>query len=435
MAEFTREAVIELSAYLGEPEWMLRRRLEAFEIYESLPIPTIRDEAWRRTNIRRLKLDRIGPSLNGAGHLPEMPTKVSRRLMEVPAGGELVQVDGITRSYNLSDTLQEQGVIFCDMHQAVQEHGDLVQAHFMTRAVQPEEGKFAALHAAFWRGGTFLYVPAGVKAAAPLHTSLWSASGKTFTHTLVVIDTGAEAVFSDEYGSAESKEQFLHNGVVELIVGDQASLTYVSLQEFGNNMWQFTHERARVGRDARLDWIMSIMGTGLSKQFQTVELDDRGGWARMSGLFFGDGRQHFDLDTQQNHNAADTTSDLLYKGAMKHKARSVWQGMIKALPGAQRIDGFQANRNLLLESSARADSIPGLEIEADDVRCTHASTIGKLDEEEIFYLMSRGIEREVALRMVVQGFFDPIMQRIPFEGVRERIADRVIEKVGSLDEA
>ena len=434
MTEFTRDTVKQLSKHLQEPEWMLARRLEAFDLYEQMPMPTVRDEAWRRTNIRRLRLDQIGPSLNGAGQVAEMPPRISRRLMEVPAGGELVQVDGVNRSYEISAELQAQGVIFCDMHTAVQQHGELVKKYFMTCAVRPEEGKFAALHGAFWRGGTFLFVPKNVKAAAPLHTSLWSASGKTFTHTLVVLESGAEAIFSDEYGSAESREQFLHNGAVELLVGDGANLVYVSLQEFGDNMWQFTHERARVGRDARLDWIMSIMGTGLSKQFQTVELDERGGWARMSGLFFGDKRQHFDLDTQQNHNAADTVSDLLYKGAMKHKARSVWQGMIKALPDAQRIDGFQANRNLLLESSARADSIPGLEIEADDVRCTHASTIGKLDEEEIFYLMSRGIEREMALRMVVQGFFDPIMQRIPFEGVRQRIAERIIEKVGSLGE-
>jgi Fe-S cluster assembly protein SufD len=172
------------------------------------------------------------------------------------------------------------------------------------------------------------------------------------------------------------------------------------------------------------------MGSRLAKVFQTVELDGQGSWARMSGLFFGDRRQHFDLDTQQNHNAPDTVSDLLYKGALKNRARSVWQGMIKAQKGSQRIDGFQANRNLILERTARADSIPGLEIEADDVRCTHASTIGRLDDTEVFYLMSRGIEREMAIRMLVEGFFDPVMQRIPFEGVRQRIAERVIEKVG-----
>jgi Fe-S cluster assembly protein SufD len=150
----------------------------------------------------------------------------------------------------------------------------------------------------------------------------------------------------------------------------------------------------------------------------------------MSGLFFANRRQHFDLDTQQNHNAPDTVSDLLYKGALKDKARSVWQGMIKALPHSQRIDGFQANRNLLLEDTARADSIPGLEIEADDVRCTHASTVGQIDELEVFYLMSRGIPRDKAVEMVVEGFFAPVMERIPIEGVRNRISSRIIEKVG-----
>ncbi len=430
---FTKEAVEKLSAHLGEPDWMLQKRLEAFALLEGMSLPTTEEEAWRRTNIRRLKLDKIGPSVNGSGS-QEMPSRVTNQLTETPAGGEIVQVDGDTLSYSVSDELKAQGVIYCDMTTAVNEHPELVKKYFMKQAVPASDGYFAALHGAFWRGGSFLYVPRNVQMAAPVHTSTWNASGKTFSHTLVVLETGAEAVFSDEFGSETGKGQYLHNGAVELIVGDNASLTYVSIQEFGDNMWQFTHERGRVGRDGKLDWIMSIMGTGLMKAFQTMELDQPGGWGRMSGLFFGDKRQHFDLDTQQNHNAPNTDSDLLYKGAMKHQARSVWQGMIKSKKEAQKTNGFQANRNLLLESSARADSIPGLEIEADDVACTHASTVGKVDEEELFYLMSRGIPRELALRIIVQGFFDPIMQRIPFEGVQQRIAEQVIEKVGSLVE-
>jgi Fe-S cluster assembly protein SufD len=218
--------------------------------------------------------------------------------------------------------------------------------------------------------------------------------------------------------------------VVEIIVGRNASLTYVSLQDFGDDVWQFNHERARIGRDARLDWVSSYMGGRLVKSFQSVELDGQGSWARMSGLFFANGRQHFDLDTQQNHNAPDTTSDLLYKGGLNDRARTVWQGMIKARKDSQRIDGFQANRNLLLSKAARADSIPGLEIEADDVRCTHASTVGQIDPQHVFYLMSRGIPEHKAIEMVVQGFFAPVMERIPFEGVRERIAARILDKVG-----
>jgi Fe-S cluster assembly protein SufD len=342
----------------------------------------------------------------------------------------LVQVDGVTQSYQISDELKEQGVIFCDMDTAVREHPELVQKYFMSEVVTVEEGKFAALHGAMWRGGTFLYVPVNVEAAAPMHSALWAVGGKTYPHTLVILDRGAKATLIDEYASETTKEQAFHNGVIELIVGDEASLTYVSLQDFGTNVWQFNHERGRVGKDARLDWVISVMGTRLVKNFQTVELDGRGSFARMSGLFFANKRQHFDLDTQQNHNAPDTVSDLLYKGALKDKARSVWQGLIKAQKDSQRIDGFQANRNLLLEKTARADSIPGLEIEADDVRCTHASTVGQIDEQEVFYLMSRGIPRDTAVKMVVEGFFAPVMARIPIEGVRDRIAARIIEKVG-----
>ena len=429
---YSREAVERLSESLNEPQWMKQLRLEAWETFSRLPMPTTQDEPWRRTDLRRLKLSKLGPSLNGHGPLAssDVPGYLGEQLTEDKVGGVLLQVDGKAIKYEVSDALKEQGVIFCDMHSAVREYPELVRKHFMTRGVHASEGKFAAMHGAFWRGGTFLYVPKNVKAAAPLHSALWSRSGRTYTHTLVVLDDGAEATFIDEYASETGKEPAIHNGAVELLVGDNASLLYASLQDFGTNLWLFTHERARTGRDAKIDWITSMMGTRLTKAFQTVELDEPGGWARMSGLFFSNGRQHFDLDTQQNHNAGDTVSDLLYKGALKEHSRTVWQGMIKALPGSQRIDGFQANRNLVLDRAARADSIPGLEIEADDVRCTHASTIGQLDETEIFYLMSRGIPRDTAMRMVVQGFFDPVMQRIPIEGVRERIAQRILEKVG-----
>ncbi len=431
MTTFTKDAVKKLSASLNEPDWMLEFRLKAFAVYEATPMPTTKDEAWRRTNLRLLTFDEIGPSINGAAATSAViPSYLGEQLTTDKAGGNLLQIDGVTQKYDLSAELKAQGVIFCDMHTAVSEHPELVKQYFMTKGVKVTEGKFAALHGAFWRGGTFLYAPKNVKADAPLHTVLWSENGRTFTHTLVVLETGAEAIFMDEYASANGEAQGFHNGVVELLVGDNASLVYAGLQDFGQNVWQFNHERGRVGRDGKLDWVTSIMGTRLTKVFQTLELDQPGSWGRMSGIFFTNGRQHLDLDTEQIHNASDTVSDLLYKGALREKSRVVWQGMIKALPGSQRIDGFQANRNLMLDKSARADSIPGLEIEADDVRCTHASAVGKLDEEELFYLMSRGIPRKTAVEMSVQGFFDPLMRRIPYEGIRDRVFGRIVEKIG-----
>jgi Fe-S cluster assembly protein SufD len=195
-------------------------------------------------------------------------------------------------------------------------------------------------------------------------------------------------------------------------------------------VWNFTHERVRVGQNSKVDWIFVAQGTHLTKNFSEIDLDEPGAVGKMSGYYFSDGEQHLDHDTQQNHNAPNTTSDLLFKGALKDKSRSVWQGMIYVAPGAQKTDGYQANRNLVLSRQARADSIPGLEIMADDVRCTHGATVGRLEEEHIFYLMTRGMSRREAERLVVDGFFDPILQRIPFEGVRERLKRSIEAKMG-----
>jgi Fe-S cluster assembly protein SufD len=212
-------------------------------------------------------------------------------------------------------------------------------------------------------------------------------------------------------------------------VGEGSNLRFIELQSWGDRVWNFSHERAILKRDAKLDWIFGALGSQLTKNFSEINLEGEGGEARMSGFYFTDDEQHLDHDTQQNHKAANTTSDLLFKGALEEKSRSVWQGMIYVAPGAQQTDGFQANRNLVLSKEARADSIPGLEIMADDVRCTHASTIGKIDDEELFYLLSRGISEKDARQIIVEGFFDPIMQRIPFDGVRARFKKAIVEKM------
>ena len=222
----------------------------------------------------------------------------------------------------------------------------------------------------------------------------------------------------------------MNAAIVEGYVGKNANLTFVELQSLGENVYNFTHERVRVARDGHVDWIYGALGTRLTKTFADLDLEGEGSNGRMSGFFFTDGRQHLDLDTQQNHHAAHTTSDLLFKGALSEDSRSVWQGMIYVAPGAQKTDGYQANRNLVLDKSARADSIPGLEILADDVRCTHGATIGKIDDDHMFYLQSRGIEKHEAERLIVEGFFTPVMDRIPYEGVRNRLMDAIRIKLG-----
>jgi Fe-S cluster assembly protein SufD len=247
---------------------------------------------------------------------------------------------------------------------------------------------------------------------------------------IVYLEEQSSATYLHEYASPTEEEQTMHAGIVEIYVGKAAHLRFVEFQSWGEHVWSFSHERARVDRDATLDWIFGAIGTHLTKNFTELDLIGDGSTGRMSGFYFTDGNQHLDHDTQQNHHAPHTTSDLLFKGALKDHSRSVWQGMIYVAPGAQKTDGYQSNPNLLLDTSARADSIPGLEIMADDVRCTHGATVGKIDPTEVFYLNSRGIPTDVAERLIVEGFFDPIMQRIPFEGVRERLQQAIIDKLG-----
>jgi Fe-S cluster assembly protein SufD len=298
------------------------------------------------------------------------------------------------------------------------------------KTVPVEDGKFAALAATLADSGLLVYVPKGVRLDLPLHSVAWLDRLAHFSRVVIVLDDGASATVVHEIASPNGlTAQALHAGTVEVRVGKGAHLTFVELQSLGSNVWNFTHERVRVERDGKIDWIFSAVGSHLTKNFSEIDLDGDGAVGKMSGFYFADGEQHLDHDTQQNHNAPHTTSDLLFKGALRGTSRSVWQGMIYVAPGAQKTDGYQANRNLVLSRGARADSIPGLEILADDVRCTHGATVGQLDEEQIFYLLTRGLPRAEAEKVVVDGFFDPVLQRIPFEGVRDRLKRSIEAKM------
>jgi len=428
---YTQADVEALSQENNEPQWLLEARLSAWELYEDLPMPTLSDEDWRRTDYRHIRwdeADKIIPA-NGAS-VDAVPQTHREPLLGDREGGTMVFVDGKLVYHNLADELQQLGVIFTDLRTACQQHEDLVRPNLMTRAVLPTDGKFAALHAALWTHGVFVYVPRNKVAELPLHVVMYNThSGASLGHVLVMLDENSQATVQVEYASAPAEQQSAYIGATELLVGDAANLTYVALQNWNRTTYEFSHQRARIGRDASLDWINGTMGGKLIKAYLELDIDGLGGNGRMSGFFFADENQHFDLDTQQNHNAPLTTSDLLFKGAGKDQARTVWQGMIKSLPQMQKIDGYQACRNLMLSDDVRMDGIPGLEIEADDVACSHAATFGTLEEEPIFYLMSRGITRPQAELMVIDGFFDELLQRIPFERVRDRLQESIEAKI------
>jgi len=431
---FNREMVPALAPGSDLPEFIRSYRERGWDAFQKLPLPTTTEEAWRRTDLRALEAGSFQlPGTNGVVEaLPEPRAELLRPLADSEHGGQIILLPGNRSRVDLAPELAAKGVIFTDLATAEREHPEVLQ-RIMGQVVRPDEGKFAGLAASMSQSGVLVYVPRGVVVEEPLHSIFWGPGSRLgyFSHLMVYLDEGASLTYVHESASDTEKEgQTLHAGILELFVGPGANLRFVELQSWGEHVWNFTHARARVERDGNLDWIFGAIGSRLTKNFTDLDLVGSGASGRVSGFYFTDGIQHMDLDTQQNHLAPHTTSDLLYKGALKDHSRSVWQGMIYVAPGAQKTDGYQANRNLALSPNARADSIPGLEILADDVRCTHGATVGKIDPDHVFYLRSRGIPYEQAERLIVEGFFDPIMQRIPFEGVRSRFQDAILHKMG-----
>jgi len=405
-------------------------RSRAWAAFNRQSIPDVTQEAWRRTDLRLLPAASFRiPAASEIKNQPPVPDELTSPLLAGQHGGQVVlRPGGVTA--DLDPSLAQQGVVFTDLANAQHRYPEIVD-RILGQTVNVEEGKFAALAGALASTGVLLYVPPNVKVEQPFHSVLWGpgAGLAHISHLLVLLDEGASATFAHESASPTETGDALHAGLVEIRVLSGASLKFVELQSWGRHVWNFTHERVRLERDANLDWIFGAVGSKLTKNFSELDLSGEGSTGRMSGFYFTDGTQHLDHDTQQNHLAPHTTSDLLFKGALKGHSRSVWQGMIYVAKGAEKTDGYQANRNIVLDEGARADSIPGLEILADDVRCTHGATVGRLEQEPLFYLRSRGIPEIDAARLVVEGFFDPIMQRIPFEGVRERFHQAILQKM------
>ena len=325
-----------------------------------------------------------------------------------------------------------EGPIVAPLRVALERHAETVGRHFGT-VVRPSY--FVNANADNWTDGTLVYVPRNVKVEAPivLTTVQDKPSTGLYHRTLVVLDEGAEAEVWDQIVSSHDEEAVLNN-VVEIVIGDNANLRYIGAQAVNEKTWVFGAQRAVVARDAQLDWTTIGFGGANGKVFQESTLAGPGANARVTGVYATRGRQHVDYDTLQEHAAPDTTSDLAFRGLVSGRSSAVWRGMIKVDPGAQRTDAFQEARNLLLGKKAHADAIPGLEILADDVRCTHAAAIAQIDPEQIFYLRSRGLSRATAERLVVEGFLGAIVERYEEGPVRDHLAaaleQRLVEVLG-----
>src|SRR5579875_1434123 len=422
----TRQAVERLSASKNEPDWMLERRLRAWQIFEMLPMPSRTDEEWRRTDISKLRLNDLTPfpRHNGAG-------VTSPLNLEGHDGGLLTHDNSEVASRTVRSELEEAGVVFTDLETALAERPDLIQRYFMTDAVVADYNKFTALNGAFWSGGTFLYVPRGVDVSLPLRSlyTLSEGGAALFTHTLIVVEDGARVTYLEEYASEHIDRQSLNAGVVEVFVKPRAHLTYITLQDWTGEMYDVSTQRALLDRDSVLDWLVIGLGNGVTKANLEANLRGAGASTQMLGILWGYGKQHTDYHTVQDHTAPHTTSDLLYKAALTDESRSIFSGRIRVTKGAQGTDAYQANRNVLLSDKSSAFPSPNLEIEANEVRCTHGATVGKIDEEQLFYLMSRGLTRDTATRMIVEGFFEDVLQREPVGGIRDNLRDLIARKM------
>lgn len=428
---FTRDQVEILSARRDEPGWLREQRFRAHEVWARTPMPDTRPEEWRYTPIRellQLEALELAADARPVGELGELPAGV-RSLFEGigDAAGRLAQVDASVAFRELADELARQGVLFTSLDVAVREHAELVRQHLGT-AVTPEEGKFAALNGAFWTGGVFLYVPKNVKVELPLRAVRWITDerGSVFGRTLVIAEEGAEFSFVEELASPDFREQTLSVGAAEIIAGEGAQVNYVVIQRWGEGVLHLTTDRLVAGRDARITTLNLTLGSDVTRADIQCKLQKPGAHVDMLGLYIAERTQHLDHETLQDHIAPHASSNLLFKGALRDAGRSVFRGLIRVHPGAQRTDAYQTNRNLILSAEARADSLPNLEIGADDVRCSHAATVGQLDEEEIFYLLSRGIPKPEAVRLVVFGFFGEVLEQVPLPEVKQELV-RAIE--------
>ena len=421
-----------LAALPATAPFVQRLREEAFERFQALPIPSQETEEWRYTDLEGFDLD-LRPYADGgrAENLDQVPEEILAGAGEVgDRAGLLIQRNSGVMVTHLDPSLAEQGVWFGDLDRAIGERPDLVEPHLHT-VVATDRSKFTALHAAFRTGGTLLYVPRDVRVDLPLQTLMWiDAEGAgVFPRTLLVAEDGAEVTFIDRYASP-ALGRALSDAVVEIHAGPNSRVRYIALQEYGEGVTHLSVLRATVGRDASLKTLGVAFGASLARAEVEALLADDGATSEMLGVYFGDGDQHIDHRSIQDHVGSRSSSDLLYKGAMRDRSNAIYTGTVIIEKGAHACDAYQTNRNILLSEHARAHSVPNLEILTNDpTRCGHAASVGPVSDDELFYLMSRGIPAKEAERLIVFGFFAEVLDRVEIPEIREGLERAISDEL------
>ena len=376
----------------SEPDWLTERRRKGAALTSELALPSQKQKGWEFTDLTELDLDAYQSSEG--------------------------RIEGLEAGVDAADGPP----VVLSLREAAERLPDVVSERF--GSLVSRDDPFVARNETDWRSGVLVYVPRGQRLDKPVQLSVYQEGEGTALNwrALIVLEEGAEAEIWERYLSADDGTDGLFNGVVELWIGPGANLRYVCEQELSERTWVFATQRAELERDASLDWVALGFGSARGKVRMETKLAGPGSSAKVTGAYLGAGAQHLDFDTTQEHAAPNTTSDLAFRGVLSGRSTAVWRGMIKVDPGAQQTDAFQESRNLLLSKRAHADAIPGLEIEANDVRCTHAAAIAQIDREQLFYLMTHGLRRDQATRLVIDGFLQALVDRFAEGPLRDAVS-------------
>ena len=436
---FSRAALESLSRQRSEPEWLLELRLQAWETYESLPAPLGRrgDLGTLRT-VAGFHFQDLNPFTPTEKVLPAFIEHALQDSLLSERSGQIVQLNSGVVHTELRDDLKQQGVILTDLDTAVREHPELVREYFMTNCVPVTTSKYTALHAAFWTGGFFLYVPRGVVIEEPILAQVWLDTSHiaAFSHTLIIAEEESNVRIVEEYNSNfEGQEPSLLSDVVEVHAKREARVEFSNLQDLGQNVWNITDKNAVYANDASVTFVTADLGGKVNLETVGAGLKGNGSAGELVGVFFADHDQRFAIHSLSDHIGLSTNAETLIKGVLTDSSRVEFDGMIRVRPNAQQTASFLSAHGLMLSKQARGEFIPGLEIAANEVSASHGATSGQIDEEQLFYLMVRGIPRAEAERIVVQGFFEPVLQRIPLETLRIRLRRGIINRMSGVSES
>lgn len=426
--QFDRQIVTQLSQAQQEPDWMLQRRLDALDEVGRLDLPKLektRIDHWNFTEFQPYTAEKaiVSPL--------ELPEEVREFVSFEQKDSVLVQKNSSPVYAQVSPELKDKGVIFTDLSTACREHGELVQKYFMTDGYQVNEHKLAALHAALFTGGVFLYLPRNVTVDQPFQSLFWT-SGQdvgTFPHVLIVAESGTQANVIVNYVS-DSDSKAVINGAVEAFVGDNARIRIATLHTQGEGTTDVAYRRTVLGQDANLEWIVGDLNSGLTISDNTTDMKGSGSFAQINSITLGSGDQRSNITSTVNHWGTHTESDIVARGVMKDEAQTILNGVTKIEKGARRANGVQAEKVLMLSEEARGDANPILLIDENDVQAGHAASVGKIDPIQMFYLMSRGLDKKEAERLIIFGFVGPVLNSIPFDSLRERISGVIERKLG-----